>query len=470
MVLKVVIVGGGIAGLSAAIAMRRVGHNVSIYEQSSFSNEVGAAVTISPNAARLLLAWGIEPITNQFTLANGIGISVGATKARVDFAPLGEMVGKLFGKPFYFAHRVDLHEALRKLAIGEEGAGKPAVLHLNSRIESYDPEAALITLRTGEVVQGDIVIAADGVHSLAIEYVLGRPNPAKPQELYNGCYRFLIPASELDADPETQWWNAEHLNDGHMRIFMNGKTGNRLVSYPCKLNKLWNCVGMFNSCGDVNFGTREDWHKPVDKAQLLSSYADFHSSIIAVLKKARDIKRWPLLYRGPIPTWSKGYLVLVGDAAHPMLPHQGQGAPQGIEDAIALGLVLSTASHEAIPARLAAFDKIRRARASALQIMSNAGLDQQDIVQEELSKYLDVIPKSRQEFAQFSWGHDVVRETVKVMREMFDDEFSVPEGFFVADPHCPEVVMPPCDMVNGQGQNGQVQDAHLQHNGNEQNV
>jgi salicylate hydroxylase len=82
------------------------------------------------------------------------------------------------------------------------------------------------------VVKADLVIAADGIHSVATTTVLGHPNPAKKENLYNGCFRFLIPVEDVEADPEARFWN-EDLN-GKMRIFMNGKTGNRLVSYPCR--------------------------------------------------------------------------------------------------------------------------------------------------------------------------------------------------------------------------------------------
>lgn len=80
----------------------------------------------------------------------------------------------------------------------------------------------------------DLVIAADGIHSIGVEAVLGLPNPPQIQELYNGCFRFLIPAADIDSDPETSWWNKDGAKNGKMNIYMNGKTGNRLVAYPCR--------------------------------------------------------------------------------------------------------------------------------------------------------------------------------------------------------------------------------------------
>lgn len=97
---------------------------------------------------------------------------------------------------------------------------------------TQDADTPSITLSSGEIIKGDIVIAADGLHSIAAETVVGRLNPPQPQELYNGCLRFLIPTADLEADPAARWWNEG--SDGQLRVFMNGKAGTRLISYPCR--------------------------------------------------------------------------------------------------------------------------------------------------------------------------------------------------------------------------------------------
>ena len=95
-----------------------------------------------------------------------------------------------------------------------------------------NPDTPSVTLATGEIIKGDMVIAADGIHSIAVGHVLGHENPAQPQKLYNGCFRFLISAHEIEDDTATAWWLAS--SDGVMRMFVNGKDGNRLVTYPCR--------------------------------------------------------------------------------------------------------------------------------------------------------------------------------------------------------------------------------------------
>jgi salicylate hydroxylase len=230
--LDVVIVGAGIAGLTAGIGLRKAGHRVRIYERSGMNNEVGAAINVPPNAARLLLAWGVDPQKERFVTSQSILIAVGATLETLNLNPMGERVAERYGQPFYLAHRVDLHDALRRMATETGGLGEPVTIHLRSEVVAYDPEAPSITLSSGEVVKSDVVIAADGLHSIAVETILGHANPPQPQKLYNGCLRFLIPTADIEADPEARWWN-ENAN-GQLRVYMNGRTGNRLVSYPCR--------------------------------------------------------------------------------------------------------------------------------------------------------------------------------------------------------------------------------------------
>ncbi|KAK4442748.1 salicylate hydroxylase [Podospora aff. communis PSN243] len=444
MPLNITITGAGIAGLSAALSLRRAGHIVTIYERSRLNNEVGAAINVPPNAARALTAWGIDPVQSRWVAALGIAIGVGATAQIVDVTPLG-WVERIFGKGLYFAHRVDLHESLKELVVSEKGVGRPVRVCLGRAVVGYDADRAEVTLADGEVVRADLVVAADGVHSVAVEAVLGRRNPPQPQEVHNGCYRFLIPARELDADQETRWWNEGGENDGRMRIFVNGKTGNRFVSYPCRNHEIWNCVGMFHD-DELVSATHEDWHAPVDKSHLLNSFPDFHPSLRAVLNKANEVKRWPLLYRPPIPTWTKSKLVVIGDAAHPMLPHQGQGGAQGIEDGISLGIALAgaTADLESLSSRLNIFEKARRNRASAVQVLSNAAVIHDESTKQELAKYLEgaEVPISPAEFSRYNWGYDVVKRTVDLVKEI-DAGFELPEGFFVGNPYMP---VPP---VNG---------------------
>jgi len=135
MPLNILITGAGISGLSSALSLRRAGHTVTIFERSRLTNEIGAAINIPPNASRPLLAWGIDPVKERFVAGTGIAIGIGATGKVVDETPLG-WVGRVFGGEVYFAHRVDLHEALRGLCVGE-GRGERVRVELGRGVVGY---------------------------------------------------------------------------------------------------------------------------------------------------------------------------------------------------------------------------------------------------------------------------------------------------------------------------------------------
>lgn len=242
--LNILIVGAGIAGFAAAIACRRAGHNVSIYEKSSLNNELGAAIHVCPNASRGLLAWGLDPVKGRFVLCKHSFRAYGSSMVRFHEADDSYITEK-YGSPWYLAHRVDLHEELKRLATQEEGGGKPAFVHLNSEAMKYASleifvrfpaddyqytEAGTIQLADGKIATGDLIITADGVHSGGVEAVLGAPNPAVPTTHYNFCYRFLIPSAELIADSETAHFTEN--DDGRMKFIV--ADGRRLVWYPCR--------------------------------------------------------------------------------------------------------------------------------------------------------------------------------------------------------------------------------------------
>jgi salicylate hydroxylase len=143
------------------------------------------------------------------------------------------------------------------------------------------------------------------------------------------------------------------------------------------------------------------------------------------LKKAPSVQKWPLLYRDPIPTWFKAKLVLVGDAAHPMLPHQGQGGAQAIEDAVALGVMLSDVTKQSLAQdpqllskRLELFQKVRSRRAASIQIFSNQGQDEAEKVIDLVRPYVDgPIPTNPQEFMVYNFGYDVEQHSLRVLQE-----------------------------------------------------
>ncbi|KAK2596315.1 hypothetical protein N8I77_013211 [Diaporthe amygdali] len=431
MALNVIIVGGGIAGFSAAISLRRAGHTVRIYERSSFNNEIGAAIHVPPNASRALLAWGLDPKGAKFVTVKSSFRANAKSLERFHVGTTESEVPVKYGSPWFFAHRVDLHEELKRLATEPNGHGEPAEVHLRSEVVKYDADAPSITLANGETVHGDVVIAADGIHTLGVEAIIGKPNPPEPsRDAYNFCYRFLIPADDIENDAETNFWNQD--DDGRMKFFVGEMK--RLVSYPCRNNEVHNFVAIFHE-DDISKMRKEDWQASIDKSKLLERYHDVHPRLLAVLNKATEVKQWALLFRPPVSTWVKGRMTLAGDAAHPMLPHQGQGGAQGIEDGVVLGMVLCNATRENVTERLLLYEKIRKSRASLMQIFSNAGQDEPELIQKEASQFipLERVPKSPEQFFDYNFGYDVVRDSLNYLKEM-DPNFELPKSFFQEQP------------------------------------
>ncbi|EXU95565.1 FAD-dependent oxidoreductase [Metarhizium robertsii] len=360
--LNVIIVGAGIAGLSAAISLRRAGHCVHLYEKSSMNDEIGAAIHVPPNASRFLTAWGLDPVQWHWVEARHADLVDPFTLRPIAALYKEKSADSVGGLPLWLSHRVDLHNALKWMATRSDGPGAPATIHLDSLVMALNPWKPSITLATGREICGDLVIAADGVHSIAPEAILGRKVvPVDPVNA-NYCYRFLIPVETLEADPETKFFTEGH--EGYSQLFPDDKSLRRLVAFFT--NRKPNLTG-----------------KKVGPIEILAS-------------KATDVKRWPLLYRHPLPTWSKGRLTLAGDSAHPMLPHQGQGGAQGLEDGLALGITLCGAETPAeIERRLEIYYTTRHRRTSVIQILSNVGADQADLVRDQLRQYMsdDEIPR-----------------------------------------------------------------------------
>ncbi|KAG6063913.1 hypothetical protein E4U32_000754 [Claviceps aff. humidiphila group G2b] len=434
--LNVIIAGAGIAGLSAAIALRRAGHDVHIYEKSSLNSETGAAIIIAPNSVRFLMAWGLDPVRWRWVLARRSDRLDPATLQTVRQLSDEKSDTAMGGVPTWLSHRVDLHSALKWMATREDGPGRPVVIHTGSGVRSYNSSKPSIVLENGDEICGHLVIAADGIHSAGPEAILGRKNTPVSAVRGNCCYRFLIPVERLEEDPDTRFFVGNH--HGWTRILADKDRVRRLVTYPCRDNTVLNFVGVLDEKDedlkqDHGPTKRENWHEPIDIAQVLDKYAGFDPRLLKVMSKGTNVRKWPLLYRRPLPAWNKGCMTLAGDAAHPILPHLGQGGAQALEDGLTLGIIFSGASSSPrdIQDRLALYFQARHKRASVVQIISNVGADQPNLVAEELLQHMtpDEIPKDFASSMRFCLAYDLVQTTVDTMKE-YDPRFELAEGFF----------------------------------------
>lgn len=333
------IVGGGIGGVAAAAALARVNIDVRVYEQARQLTEVGAGVVLAPNSLRLLeglglgaeiARWGSRLTDTRLYQADGRPAAHDADQ----FSRPGERVGM---------HRADMLAMLAELL--PDGVVRPG-----HRCVGFvqDGDRAVVSFAGGERAEADVVIGADGIHSVLQGHVVV---PSEP--VFSGvvAYRGVIPAQQVPS------WPA-----GTMRLWMGD--GKHFLVFPVRAGRLLNYVGFVPSGTQM----RESWSAPGDPAALAAEFAGWDPVIGAIIDAIGATGfRWGLYDRAPLARWSEDRLTLLGDAAHPMLPHLGQGVNQAIEDGIALATILGAADRSEVAKALVAYETLRRGRTARIQ-------------------------------------------------------------------------------------------------------
>jgi 2-polyprenyl-6-methoxyphenol hydroxylase-like FAD-dependent oxidoreductase len=338
--LHVVIVGGGIGGLFAANALIAQDLRVSVYEQAPALGEIGAGVFLTPNSVRHLQRIGLEPAVERW----GAKVGPASRYFRHDGAPIApvQVTDSAGWNATFGMHRADLVGMLAKTL--------PArIVHTGHRCSGFEQNgsAARVSFANGASAEADIVIAADGIHSELRPYVFP---PSRPVFSGSVAYRGLVPHERIPHWPTERW-----------QMWLG--TGKHFLAFPVRAGQIINYVGFVPADEEMT----ESWSAPGDPAVLRREFAGWDPRIQSLLKEVQVTFRWALYDREPLPTWTKGRLSLLGDAAHPMLPHLGQGANQSIEDGMALATILARSDRKTAPAALLAYERLRRERVAQVQ-------------------------------------------------------------------------------------------------------
>lgn len=348
--LNVVVVGAGIGGLTTAAALARVGIGCRVYEQTGQLGEVGAGIQLAPNATRLLRRLGSLRLSERAVAPAALEMRRWDDGAVLGRTVLGQACEDRYGAPYYTFHRADLHRSLLGLVPDES-----VVLGRRCLSVSEGPDGARMTLADGATVTADLVIGADGIHSV-VRRLLATDRPKYSGQTIN---RGLIPAEmlpHLAANPKVQLWVGP---------------GRHCVSYPVSGAELIS----FGATAPVEEVRDESWLAPGRLPELLASYTGWHEDVQTLLTTATTVNEWSLHDRDPLERWSSDRVTLVGDAAHPMLPFAAQGANQAVEDAFVLAECLRDAEPDTVPAALRRYESLRIARTSQVQHLSRSNTD-----------------------------------------------------------------------------------------------
>jgi salicylate hydroxylase len=386
--LHIAVVGGGIGGLATAAFLHRAGLTATVYEQASEIREIGAGLVVAPNAVRLLRRLGRIELFKETAVPLEVGWEFRRWRdGQVLFSQrMGAQCERLYGEWCYTAHRADLLDTLFS-AVPEPGPQLDARCMRVRRVG----HGAELSFADGSTAAADVVIGADGTHSVVRDAVLNAEAPGPPRFSGVCAYRCLVPAQrapEFALRPVQTLW----LGPGH-----------HFVHYPISAGRYVNVVA-FAPAGDWQI---ESWTAEGRIEDLRAEFAGWDPQLTSLLAAADRTGRWALLDRDPLPRWTDGPIAVTGDAAHPMFPFLGQGAAQAIEDAAVLACCLAGDPGDP-PAALRRYEALRRPRTTRVQLGSHARLHANHLPDgpEQLARDEAFADEDPLAFNGWIYGHD----------------------------------------------------------------
>ena len=357
--IEVLVVGGGLGGLTMALSLRQRGLEVTVLEAASELGEVGAGIQTAPNASRILMGLGLLPQMKAIHTQPEDQVrrrwedgSIIASK------PLGRAVQQEYGAPYWHYHRADLHRVLLDACLDPARPGPLVQFAVGCRVaalEGSDSARPTAVTDTGRRFSADVVIGADGIRS-KVRDLVGAPDTL----VFSGemAYRALIPGKRIADDPATRFL----LDRYHSTIWYG--PDRHLVHYVIRGGQYLNVVGIVPCSPEIE----TNWSGAVPVSELAAAYPGWDDRVPAMLSKAEDkVSAWAMSYRRRDPRWVFGRVALLGDACHAMLPYQAQGASQAMEDAAVLAEELGSVTHAGIDDALVRYVSRRAKHAGMVQ-------------------------------------------------------------------------------------------------------
>ena len=351
--MKILIAGSGISGLTSAISLALRGEEVELLEQSQTPQEYGGGLQLSANGCKILESLGVlDQLTTLSFSPDHIEMRIGSSGKLVFQLEIKRTSVDRWGAPYIHIHRGDLIEAL----MSRLNELSPNSLKLNSRLQSYEhtDKGVIAHLSSGEKLHCDILIAGDGIRSTVRQQM----HPTH-QNRFTGytAWRSQVPLTKLSGDSVPK----------SACVWVGNKS--HAVTTRVKGGDIVNFVGITSQ----QDWQEEDWKIEGTQQEALNDFTNWHPLIGNILENSNNLYRWAIFDHAPLPHWSDSNVVLIGDAAHPILPSMAQGAVMAIEDGYILAQLLN--EHGANPTTLKLFETTRKNRIETVRRLSSSNLN-----------------------------------------------------------------------------------------------
>ena len=347
----VIVAGGGIGGLAAALALARKGFRSIVLEQAPEFGAIGAGIQIAPNAWHALDALGVGGLVKkEAVFIERMLMFDGVSGEQIIDIPLDERFAKRFGNPYAVTHRADIHGSLLE---GCKALPQLIELRTSTRVTGYESDDNQVIVRTasGSSIKGTALVAADGARSVVRDVIVGDPLPATT---IHKCYRAVLDINDV---PSELRFAAATLWAAH---------NTHIVHYPLRGWKLFNLVAT-----TIGKPISEGHNEPATPEEVLPQFSHYCDKPLKLMRTPKQFTRWMLRYREPVDNWIRGRVALLGDAAHLMLQYMAQGAAMAMEDAVCLGLCADQTDGD-FAAAFRKYQEQRLVRASRVQISANS--------------------------------------------------------------------------------------------------